>query len=77
MDARELQMHEGKRLRLEFRDGQVVKARLIHVDPGPPAEIIYDRVEVLEAGPAPLPRLEPQSGVTAKLEELTRYELVS
>ncbi len=70
MEARELQTHEGKRLRLEFRDGQVVKARLIHVDLGPPAEIIYDDVEVLEEGS------EPRSGVTAKLEELTSYKII-
>ena len=41
----------GKTVDLEFNDGHAVRAKLITVDQDDPTEIIYDIIEVLQAGP--------------------------
>lgn len=59
MDLSVLPTLVGKVVDLHFKDGHVVRARLVHVDLDAPAEIIYDVLEIVEVGPAKFQWIEP------------------
>ena len=68
--------HKGETLLFRFRDGQVVKGTLFHVDLDPPGEFMYDLLEIIQCGVSELPNLSVGTSVTARLAELDEFELL-
>lgn len=46
-----LRKHRGSVVTLEFDDGEIIDARLLHVDPDDHEDITYDVIRVRASGP--------------------------
>ncbi|HEU4564604.1 MAG TPA: alpha/beta fold hydrolase [Gemmatimonadaceae bacterium] len=69
----ELAALRGKTVELAFRDGHVVRARVVSVDFEPPAEIVYEVLAVLEVGPPHLADVKPGRVAAAPLDQIRQY----
>lgn len=71
MDIDRLKRLQGQRVELSFRDGHVVRCRLVDVDRGSPErELIYDELEVVAWGPVSPDAVDLGSAAAAALAEL-------
>lgn len=73
---RELAHHRGHTVRLAFRDGHVIVAKVISVDFEEPAEIIYEVHAVMEVGPSHLAAVRPGRVAAAPLEQLRDFTIM-
>ena len=76
VDLTELAKFVGKQILLSFRDGHVVRVKLVHVDAEEPVEIIYDVLQVVQVGPAALAKVKPGQAAAADPRELLKFETV-
>ena len=76
MNLEEIAKHETERLELRFKDGQVVKARLIHVDLLDRREIIYELIEQAQTGESRLPPRQAGETIVASLSQLAGYKTI-
>ena len=72
----ELARHRGHTVRLAFRDGHVIVAKVISVDFEEPAEIIYEVHAVMEVGPSHLAAVRPGRVAAAPLEQLRDFAIM-
>jgi hypothetical protein len=72
----ELARHRGHTVRLAFRDGHVIVAKVIAVDFEEPAEIIYEVHAVMEVGPSHLAAVRPGRVAAAPLEQLRDFAIM-
>lgn len=72
----ELAHHRGHTVRLAFRDGHVIVAKVISVDFEDPAEIIYEVHAVMQVGPAHLAAVRPGRVAAAPLEQLRDFTII-
>ena len=72
----ELARHRGHTVRLTFRDGHVIVAKVIAVDFEEPAEIIYEVHAVVEVGPPHLAAVRPGRVAAAPLEQLRDFLVI-
>jgi pimeloyl-ACP methyl ester carboxylesterase len=73
---RELARHRGHTVRLAFRDGHIIVAKVIAVDFEEPAEIIYEVHAVMEVGPSHLAAVRPGRVAAAPLEQLSDFTIM-
>jgi pimeloyl-ACP methyl ester carboxylesterase len=73
----ELAHQRGQTVRLSFRDGHVIVAKVIDVDFEQPAEIIYEVHEVMEVGPTHLAAVRPGRVAAAPLEQLKDFRVIT
>jgi len=74
MNIEDLRASEGHTAILRFRDGHVVKARLLHVDTTDRSEVVYDVIEVIHPGPEGMSHIVPGATLSAALTELQGIE---
>ena len=67
----------GKEVRLSFRDGHTVLAKVISVDFEEPAEILYEVRSVIDIGPPHLAETKPGRVAAAPLEDVFDFEVKS
>ena len=72
----ELAHHRGHTVRLAFRDGHIIVAKVIAVDFEEPAEIIYEVHAVMQVGPAHLAAVRPGRVAAAPLEQLRDFTIM-
>ena len=72
----ELARQRGHTVRLTFRDGHVIVAKVISVDFEEPAEIIYEVHAVVEVGPPHLAAVRPGRVAAAPLEQLRDFLVI-
>jgi pimeloyl-ACP methyl ester carboxylesterase len=72
----ELARHRGHTVRLAFRDGHVIVAKVISVDFEEPSEIIYEVHAVVEVGPSHLAAVRPGRVAAAPLEQLHDFAIM-
>lgn len=72
MSAADVRAYEGQTVLLHFTDGQVVRARVVHVDLEDHEDIIYDVIEILEPGPHPGEHLKPGATLSAPVAEIEK-----
>jgi pimeloyl-ACP methyl ester carboxylesterase len=72
----ELAKQRGRTVRLRFRDGHVIRAKLIGVEMEEPSEIVYEVHAVLDPGPDDLAPARPGSVAAAPLEALREFEVL-
>ena len=77
MNLEDIAGHETEILELRFKDGQVIRARLIHVDLLDRREIIYEFIEQTQRGESTVPLRQAGEDVVASLSELAGYKVLS
>lgn len=70
-----LARQRGKEVRLNFRDGHMVQAKIISIDFEEPAEIVYQVRSVIEIGPPHLAETKPGRVAAAPLEDIFAFEV--
>lgn len=75
MNLEDIARHETELLELRFKDGQVVRARLIHVDLLDRREIIYEFIEETQRGESTIPSRQAGETVVASLSELAGFKV--
>lgn len=72
----ELARQRGRTVRLAFRDGHVIVAKVISVDFEEPSEIIYEVHAVVQVGPSHLAAVRPGRVAAAPLEQLRDFTVI-
>ena len=72
----ELAHQRGRAVRLSFRDGHIIVAKVISVDFEEPAEIIYEVHAVMQVGPSHLAAVRPGRVAAAPLEQLRDFTII-
>ena len=70
-----LARQRGKEVRLSFKDGHTVQAKVISVDFEEPAEIVYEVRAVIEIGPPHLTDIKPGRVSAAPLKDVFDFEV--
>jgi len=76
-DAEKLSQLLGSVVDLEFRDGHVVRAKLVTVDLEVPQEVVYQVLSVSEVGPSKYDLVKPGTFAAADPSELRTFRLAS
>lgn len=72
----QLARQRGRTVRLDFRDGHIIVAKVISVDFEEPAEIIYEVHAVMQVGPSHLAAVRPGRVAAAPLEQLRDFTIM-
>lgn len=70
----ELRSHLSRTVRLHFKDGEIVEAVLLGVDPTRDRDLTYEVRRILERGSPPARGTAPGATCVASIDELAEWE---